>query len=212
MQIIDLLKDPEYVTSLLTECGIVEKEPVHREWIKKDLSDYVTDAFHKLLPQDMPYLTRVVVERNPDTIINGACVDDNSKRMRYFVVTVIPDTDYPYNYSYPLISALTHVSLFCWEDIRAMLEASRLDMRVLIADNPTPPILNNARIEWVSLYLGKAPYAGITKLSEQWTPAEKFDGEESDVHLVKVREQPDSPVFQRLIDAYEQNYAGKSAE
>lgn len=67
-------------------------------------------------------------------------------------------------------------------------------------------ILNNARIEWVSLYLGRQPYRGISKLSDQWTEAEDFDGCENDVHLYKVREMETNPLLQRLIDAYEADY------
>ena len=98
------------------------------------------------------------------------------------------------------------VSLHCWELIRATLAAATSDMRVMLANNPIPPILNNARIEWVSLYLGKQPYRGISKLSEQWTEAEDFDNCENDVHLYKVREMEANPLLQRLIDAYEADY------
>ena len=76
----------------------------------------------------------------------------------------------------------------------------------MLANNPIPPILNNARIEWVSLYLGKQPYRGISRLSEQWTEAEVFDDCENDVHLYKVREMETNPLLQRLIDAYEADY------
>ena len=134
------------------------------------------------------------------------CVDDNAKRMRYFVVSIIPDTEHPYDYSFPLIHQMWTVSLHCWEIIRATLAAANSDMRVMLANNPVPPILNNARIEWVSLYLGKQPYRGISKLSEQWTEAEDFDNCENDVHLYKVREMETNPLLQRIIDAYEADY------
>lgn len=206
MGIMELLKDSEYVGTLLHELNIGGSEdPIHENWIDPDLSDYVTDAFAKLVPQEMPYLTRVVVERNPDTLYDGVCIDANEKRMRYIVITVIPDTDYPYNYSYPLINTLTRVSLICWETIRATLAACRMDLRVLIASNPVPPILNNARIDWVSLYLGQSPYVGISRLSEQWASSEDYDGLESDVHLVKVREMLPNPVLQKMVACYEQD-------
>lgn len=213
MRISELLKETGYVSSLLSELNVGGAEdPIHDEWINTDLSDSVTDAFARLLPQEMPYLTRIVVERNPDTLFDGSCVDDNNKRMRYFVITIIPDTDFPFNYSYPLIHELTRVSLFCWETMRATLAACKKDLRVMIAANPEPPILNNARIQYVSLYLGRSPYVGISKLSEQWERAEDFDGFEVDVHLVKVRELPATPVLEKLIDCYDQDHADKSAE
>ena len=116
------------------------------------------------------------------------------------------EADPSYDYSFPLIHQMWVVSLHCWEIIRATLAVATSDMRVMLANNPVPPILNNARIEWVSLYLGKQPYRGISRLSEQWTEAEDFDACENDVHLYKVREMETSPLLKRLIDAYEADY------
>lgn len=91
MGIMELLKDSAYIASLLRECNLSEgKAPFREEWIRDDLSDFVTNAFARLLPTEMPYLTRVVVERNPDTLFDGACVDDNDKRMRYAVTYFEP--------------------------------------------------------------------------------------------------------------------------
>lgn len=72
----------------------------------------------------------------------------------------------------------------------------------MIANEPVPPILNSARLEWVSLYLGREPFEGKRKLSEQWAEAEDFDGIDADVHLYKVREMYAEPQLQKLIDAY----------
>ncbi len=58
-------------------------------------------------------------------------------------------------------------ALRCWDIIRAVLAACTKRMQVLLAKEPVPPILNNACIGWVSLYLGRKPYMGISKLSEQ---------------------------------------------
>ena len=49
----------------------------------------------------------------------------------------------------------------------APLAASRKDMQVQIATEPIPPMLNNARLEWVSIYLGRKPYEGVIQLREQ---------------------------------------------
>ena len=89
---------------------------------------------------------------------------------------------------------------------QAVKEAGFDPFEHMLANNPIPPILNNARIEWVSLYLGKQPYRGISRLSEQWAEAEVFDDCENDVHLYKVREMETNPLLQRLIDAYEADY------
>ena len=149
---------------------------------------------------------RDIVERNPDTLYGGTCVDANEKRLRYFVISVIPDTEFPFDYNYPLIHTMWMVSLHCWELIRAALGACTKEMQVLLAKNPVPPILNNARLEWVSLYLGREPYKGICKLSEQWVEAEDFDGIDADIHLYKVREKDDDPLLQKLIATYDADY------
>ena len=40
----------------------------------------------------------------------------------------------------------------------APLAASRKDMQVQIATEPITPMLNNARLEWISIHLRQAPY------------------------------------------------------
>ena len=79
-------------------------------------------------------------------------------------------------------------------------------MRVLLANDPKPPILNNAVIEWVSLYLGRKPYEGISELSQQWLNTNEYDGNNMDIHLYKVREMERDALLQRLIDAYEVDF------
>ena|GEM_PF-6385732 len=180
--------------------------PVRLDWIDDDVSAMATQAFHKLLPDGIPYIPYILAEKNPDTMYDGTCVDKNEKRMRYFVVTVIPDTDYPFDYSYPLIHQMWTFSLHCWEVCRATLAACTKEMQVKIAANPVPPILNNAVIEWVSLYLGRKPYRGISKISEQWTDAKDFDGLEMDVHLYKAREMERSGLIEKLITAYDADF------
>lgn len=204
----ELIKDNEFLVELLNgPCPPKGKDeditPINPEWIDEEASSVATEAFRKLLPDGIPYLTRILAERNPDTICKGTAVDANEKRTRYFVVTLIPDTDHPYNYSYPLIHVLWSVSLDCWEIIRAVLASSVKDIRVMIAEQPVPPILNNARIYWSSLYIGSAPYVGIQRLSEQWMNADEYDGVEGDVHLYDIRKMEQTSLLQKLIDAYD---------
>ncbi len=209
--ITELLKDKNFLVDLLNgSCAPKdlknEGAPINPAWIDAEASVTVTEAFHNLLPRGIPYLNTIIVERNPDTLYEGTCVDANEKRLRYIVVSVIPDTEFPFDYSYPLIHELWVVGLHCWELTRATLAACTKQMQVLLAKNPVPPILNNARLEWVSLYLGREPYRGISRLSEQWAESEDFDGVEADVHLYKVREMDRTPLLQKLIDAYDQDY------
>ncbi len=207
----DLLKDRKYMTDLLNgPCQPRDEQQaftlINSEWIDTTTSDTVTDAFHRLLPDGIPYITEILTERNPDTLYGGACVEEDAKRLRYIVATVIPDTEYPFDCSFPLIHEMWVASLNCWEIIRATLQACTREMAVRIVNKPVPPILNSARIQWISLYLGRKPYRGISLLSEQWANPDEFDGNEIDVHLLKVRELPSDPILQKLIDAYDADF------
>lgn len=212
-----LLSNKEFVVDLLngpcpSKNDKSDYTPINPDWINEEASAAVTDAFHKLLPGKFPFITGIIVEMNPDTICDGACVDANEKRLRYFIITVIPDSKFPYNFSYPLIHEMWTVSLHCWEIIRATLAACTEEMRVVLANNPIPPILNNARLEWISLYLGRQPYRGFSRLSEQWAEDDEFDGLEADIHLYKAREMEPSPLIQKLLDAYDSDFPEESHE
>lgn len=119
-------------------------------------------------------------------------------------MTVVPDAEFPFNYSFPLIHAMTMVELNCWEMVRATLAASRKDMQVQIATEPIPPMLNNARLEWVSIHLGRKPYEGVIQLREQIVDeSENENVGKYDIHLFKAREAEPNPLLQELIDAYD---------
>ncbi len=207
----ETLKDTDYLVRLLNGPCSPEDDghiclPIRREWIDEEASAVVTEALNRLLPDGIPYLNYVLAERNPDTACNGTCVDSPDKRQRYFVVTVVPDTDHPFDVNLPLFHQLRIIGLHCWEVIRAVLAANREDTAVALAMEPKPPILNNARIEWVTLYLGRKPYDGLTRLSQQWKSMEEFDGYETDIHLFKLREMSADPLLQCLIDAYDTDF------
>ena len=207
----ELLKNRDYLAELLNgPCAFardnnnISLAPVNAEWIDLDASDIVTLVYHKILPE-MPYLTYVIVERNPDTLYMGTCVDAPEKLMRYYLITLIPDTEYPYDVNFPLITMSGVSSLISWEMVRAVLAASEQWMKVVI-DEPRPPILNRAYINWVSLYLGRKPYVGSTKLSEQWVGLKETDKENLDTHFVNVRDLAADPILQRLLAAYDSDY------
>lgn len=207
----ELLNDKNYMTNLVnyTLAKLHKGEsfvPVFPDWVDEKVSGEVSEVFRRLLPEDMPYITTILVERNPDTLYDGVCTDGDDKRQRYIIVTVIPDTEYPFNYSYPLIHGMWSLSLYCWEIIRATLAACRKDMQVKINNGPAPLILNNAILERVSLYLGRKPYDGIVQLSQQIIDNEHDDIAEYNVNLFKVREADAEPLLDRLIGAYDADY------
>ncbi len=95
-----LLKDKDYIVDLLNGPCMPSNEkrehtPINPDWVDMEASASVTEAFHNLLPKGIPYQTYIIVERNPDTLYGGTCVDANEKRLRYFVISVIPDTEFP---------------------------------------------------------------------------------------------------------------------
>ena len=211
-QLNNLFNDPHYVAELFNSActkrgDFGESPPVNAEWIDLSASEQVTEAFHGLLPDGIPYLTCVIVEKNPDTLYNGVCVDDNTKRQRYIVIAVIPDTEHPYDQSFPFILQSWTIGLVCWENIRATLAACAMDFKVVLKENPVPPILNNAKVEWVCLYLGRKPFSGINSISEQ--TADVFFGHNIDIHLYEPGNMESTPVIQRLIDAYESDYTNQ---
>ena len=206
-----LIMDRDYLIALLNgPCAPGTEEhvysPLRREWIDEERTQNVTQTMKQLLPDGIPYLNYALVESNPDTSLNGTCIDNMIKRLRYLIITIIPDTDHPFDVNLPLFHQMRILGLQCWETIRSVLAASREFARVVLTNDPTPPILNNARIEWVTLYLGRKPYDGLTRLSQQWKSLEEFDGYETDVHLFKLREMASDPLLQRLIESYDADY------
>ena len=210
-KITELLKDKRYAAELLNgPCPPKHKgqdcAPINLDWIDEPMSEAATESSRRLLPEGIPYVPYIIAERNPDTLYDGTSVESNDKRMRYFVIMIVPDSEYPYNHSIPLINELWRISLNCHETMRACIAAAMSYMIVQIAENPTPPILNNAIIEWVTLYLGREPYNGIIALSEQWADVSEFDGFEADINLYKIREMEQTDLLQRLIAAYDEDF------
>lgn len=216
-KITELLKDRKYAAELLNgpcrpKNGNSGCAPINPDWIDETVSDAVPEVSRRLLPEGIPYIPYVIAERNPDTSCDGTSVDSNDKRMRYFVIMVIPDSEYPFNYSMPLINELWRCSLNCWEITRACIAAATNYQFVKIANDAVPPILNNAIIQWVTLYLGRKPYRGISLLSEQWADGEEFDGYEADTNLYKIREMEQNPLLQKLIAAYDEDFPDTECE
>lgn len=214
MKLTELLKQKEYICELLN--GPCKPSMDTQSWrsincdhIDAELSEKVTEEFLKRQPENTPYLTYVLVERDPDTLHEGSCIDDMKKRMRYFVITVIPDTKYPFDWFIPMLNSLWCAELACWELSRAVLAAAGQGMNVKITDEPVPPYLNYAYIESVCLYVGRQPFKGSTKLLTPLKEEEEQEEREDDIRLYKVRELPDMPVLQKLIDAYDSDFPEK---
>jgi hypothetical protein len=163
------------------------------------MSNRLTEVYHNLIPREMPFSTLVQVVRNPEQPEDTVVVDDTAKCPRYIIVTIVPESEIPYDVNFPLIQAMGVASLYSWELSRLTIAASERDTRVLIATNSIPPFLNVARIEWVSLYTGKRAFAGPSNVN---SIVENGEGLELDTHLFRIREM-EHLVVGRLIEAVE---------
>lgn len=214
---IALLKDNQFFSDLMNgpcrpmrDSGIAAEVkdvfiPVNPDWIDDEMSERLTEVYHGLIPGEMPFDTLIRVVRNPDVLMNGVAIDDGSKRTRYIVVTVVRDAEYPYDVNYPLIQSMGIVSLGAWELTRSAIAASEAFAKVLIAEHPVPPILNNAFPEWVSLYVGKDGFKGPTNLrSMAFVDDKTSDDLEMDTHLYDLRSM-DDPLVRRLVEAADED-------
>lgn len=207
---IALLKDNRYFADLLNgPCNPVSEKcsegdtfiPINPEWIDEGMSERLTCVFHNLIPDEMPFASLVRVVRNPDMLLDGTAVDDGKKRTRYIVATVVQDTEYPYDVNFPLIQTMGIVSLSAWELTRSTIAASEAFAKVIISERPMPPILNNAAVEWVSLYVGREKFTGPTNLRSMAIAGSKpSDDLDMDAHLYNLRSM-DDPLTKRLIEA-----------
>ena len=110
--------------------------------------------------QDDTFIHTVRVVRNPAVLDIPMSVESQTDRQRYILVTIIPDVPLTYECNFPLMQTMGIMALFSWELSRAVTQASREMAQVKVVEEPMPPILNNAQIEWVSLYVGKKPFEG----------------------------------------------------
>ena len=179
--------------------------PINPDWIDEEMSERLTKVYHSMVPDETPFVSIVRVVRNPDTIMNGIAVDDGRKRTRYIVVTVVQEAEYPYDMNFPLIQIMGIVSLSAWETTRSSIAASEAFAKVMITEQPVPPILNNATVEWVSLYVGRENFTGPTNLRTMTAISDRPpDDLDIDTHLYILRSMKD-PLAQRLVEASDQD-------
>ena len=204
-----LMKDDVYFTDLINgPCKATGFEddatdiPVNGNWIDDAASEAVSTVYRNLLPADTPFFSFVKVIRDPETVYNGAAVSDDKHRLRYVIVNLLPDCSFPYDFNYAIIHSMSVFALSSWEISRASLEASKQWAQVMIRTEPGQFLLNSARIQWVSVFVGKKPFSGTTKLSQHRGISVPDGNEviELDTHFVNAREM-DDPVIKELLDA-----------
>lgn len=210
----ELLKDDSYVTQLLNHLLPLNHEdrvfvPIPDGWMQAQASAEMTERYEQLTAQDDTFIHTVKVARNPAVLDIPMSVESQTDRQRYILVTIIPDVPLSYEYNFPLMQTMGIMALFSWELSRAVTQASREMARVKVVEEPMPPILNNAQIEWVSLYVGKKPFEGKADIQ---TDSITQNGENVtiDIHLCEARELQSDPLIAKLIDAYDADCAAVS--
>ena len=87
---------------------------------------------------------------------------------------------------------------------RAAVNACEHALDIQMSDKPNLPYLNRARVEWLSVYVGRKEFGGLTEIGQKFDP-----GEEPDYpfrcRLLRARERMDDPLVSRLIRAYEED-------
>lgn len=209
----ELLKDDSYVTQLLNHLLPLNHEdrafvPITDGWMQVQASAEMTERYEHLTAQDDTFIHTVKVVLNPAMLDIPMSVESQTDRQRYILVTIIPDVPLTYECNFPLMQTMGFMALFSWELSRAVAQASREMARVKVVEEPMPPILNNAQIEWVSLYVGKKPFEGKADMQ---TDSITQNGENVtlDIHLCEVRELQSDPLIAKLIDAYDADCAAR---
>ena len=98
------------------------------------------------------------------------------------------------------------LSLYAWDLARATTLASQSMAKVDIVKEPLPPILNNAQIGWVGIYVGKKEYRGGKDFVNQYTEPNE-DSIHFDLHFLEARKLENDPLLKKLVEAYDADCA-----
>ena len=212
----ELLRDSGFLTELLNgvcrprnerACG----DPIPEGWIDNQLSEKLTEKYKYLSAQDGSFINKVIVVHDPDLQPDAVTVEHDNDRMRYILLTMIPDAPLAYLLNFPLMQTMGLMTLISWEVSRASTAACQSMAQVDIVKDPMPPILNNADAEWVSIYVGQKPFAGRSELG-QCCKAQPEENVSLNLNLHKARELEENPILNRLIEAYDADIAEEAAD
>lgn len=200
-----LLADVGYMRDLLNNGGILPDEDgrnhlIEKGWIDREASEQITETYHRLSAQDGTFLNTVIVVHDPQMDVTDMSVENSADRMRYILVTVIPDVPLAYQLNFPIIQTMGIMAFGSWEFARSATRACQAMAKVNIVEDLIPPILNNAYIEHVSIYVGKEEYQGGHNFVNSYEN-EKEDSMRFDLHLYEVRKMG-NPLVVKLLEAY----------
>ena len=202
-----LLADNNYMRELLNDGGILHDEQgrnhrILKGWIDEEASEMVTEKYGMLSAQDGTYLNVVKVVHDPEIPYDAVAVENSADRRRYILITLIPDVDLAYELNFPIIQTMGVMALSSWEFGRAATLASQFMAKIKLVEEPVPPILDNAVVEWVSLYVGRSDFPGGDNL-KACCDEKVADPWSFDIHLYEARKMEDNPLIRKLVDTYD---------
>lgn len=205
-----LLADNGYMRDLLNNGGILPDEDgrnhlIEEGWIDQEASGQITETYHRLSAQDGTFLNTVIVVHDPRMDVTDMSVENSADRMRYILVTAIPDVPLTYQLNFPIIQTMGIMALSSWEFARSATRASQAMAQVNIVEDPIPPILNNAYIEHVSIYVGKEEYQGGRNFVNSYENG-KEDSVRFDLHLYEAQKM-ENLLIGKLLEAYDADCA-----
>ena len=201
-----LLSDDDYIRRLLSdgvlcdECGMNSTIP--EGWIDQAESEKITAHYKLLTEQDGTFLNVIKVVRNPEIPPDTVAVENIEDRRRFVLITVVPDVDAAYALNLPTFQTVGYLALYGWDLSRATTRAAKYAGEVKFATKPLPPVLNNAYVDWVTIYVGKNDFQGRRNIGATYVEGEN-DLLDMDIHLYEARKMEEKPLMQKLVEAYD---------
>ncbi len=203
----ELFSDSKYVAELLDSVcrpfGMdTEDYAIPEGWIDTKASAEITESYERLLPPDSLFWNTVKVVHDPRRPWNALSIKKNEDRNRYVLITVIPDVSPMTAMNFPIIQTMNIMSFIAWEQARSVTEACRREAQVQIVTGDSLPLLNTARIEWVSIYVGKALYTGTKSMFDGYKEPDE-NSVKLNLNIYEARQMEQNPLLDRLIAAYD---------
>ena len=206
----DLFSDKKYIADLVSTAvrlcdEKLEYKAFDPSWIVDEMSEKITALYQNITFDNKRFYNKVVVVCSPDCVPFPYCIQKDAERPRYILLTIIPDVPLSYELNLPIIQQMGVVGLEASELVRSAVYACENSAEVLISKDPVPPLLCNARVQWLSVYVGKTEFQGLTTFSSKFTDGEQLEGYEFDCHVIKARNAAEDPVIKRLIEMYDKD-------
>ena len=204
-----LLADNNYIADLINKsAGIFDDGKKIKEidplWIDADLSQKVTDLYSIITHERNLFLNDVIVVANPEQVPFPYCISNSDDHPRYIILTIIPDVELSYLLNLPIIQQMGVVGLEASELVRSTIAACRYAAEVMIQDYPPPPYLCTAKVEWITIYVGRNEFCGLTKFSKKCV-GNILEGYEFDCHVLQAREMKEDLFLSKLVAAYDED-------